>query len=425
MILLLAFSLARRRKKMAHISRLTRALTFGLVISFMLGTDGSALSNEPVRYLAFQIFTGNPGSQDLLVRITDIRNRIGITEVGKRHIGFILGPIVFDNTDEDVRQLISSGFDIALKTGVAVGFHIDDSMFWARMTELNTSANIEWLDWSGTPNTGRLLPWTSPPVKMMPQLCINSKDVKDAVIKRAAIIGAEVTKGIVKLHAVGKDDLFAGVIAGWETYIGRDYDTGRYLGYCALTNAGYSAKNSPSEIDEGRAAITAEFVELWASSLVKSGIPIGKVYSHTTFMPKTIYDFARSHNPNGMFGSYLENSNFSRPSTAFCPSCVPGFSTYPQAALLDEWRTELGKHGNPPWVSSEGTAINLQAANQILDMEPYLGDMFNHGAVLVNLFGWGVGDSNFPFRKATENAAAIGAYQKFIRGETLRETQVP
>jgi hypothetical protein len=39
-------------------------------------------------------------------------------------------------------ELIASGFGTALKTGVAVGFHIDDSMFWGRLKELNTPGNI-------------------------------------------------------------------------------------------------------------------------------------------------------------------------------------------------------------------------------------------------------------------------------------------
>lgn len=34
-------------------------------------------------------------------------------------------------------------FDTALKTGVAVGFRIEDSMFWGRLKELNTPENIE------------------------------------------------------------------------------------------------------------------------------------------------------------------------------------------------------------------------------------------------------------------------------------------
>ena len=59
------------------------------------------------------------------------------------------------------------------------------------------------------------------------------------------------------------------------------------------------------------------------------------------------------------------------------------------------------------------------------NMETYLGRMFNHGAVMVNIFSWGIGGeamrNNF-FRRATENPEALAAYAKFLRRETLVET---
>ncbi len=58
-------------------------------------------------------------------------------------------------------------------------------------------------------------------------------------------------------------------------------------------------------------------------------------------------------------------------------------------------------------------------------METYLGRLFNHGAVMVNVFAWGIGGeamrNNF-FRKATENPEALAAYNKFLRHETLVES---
>ncbi len=59
-------------------------------------------------------------------------------------------------------------------------------------------------------------------------------------------------------------------------------------------------------------------------------------------------------------------------------------------------------------------------------METYLGKMFNHGAVVVNIFSWGIGgDANKKnlFRLATENAEALSAYQKFLTGKVLHESE--
>ena len=103
-----------------------------------------------------------PPPQDLRKVISDLRDRIDAEGTSGRRLGFFLGPLAFDNTDEQVRKLISSGFQTALETGVAVGFHIDDSMFWGQLKELNTPQNIEWLDWNGELNTGRRLNWSSP-----------------------------------------------------------------------------------------------------------------------------------------------------------------------------------------------------------------------------------------------------------------------
>jgi len=42
------------------------------------------------------------------------------------------------------------------------------------------------------------------------------------------------------LRRTGDEALFAGVIVGWEAAIARDFDTGGYLGYCAMTNLGFT-----------------------------------------------------------------------------------------------------------------------------------------------------------------------------------------
>lgn len=424
--------------KTGHAVRILGQLSIAVAL---IAWSNGLLANEvaPVRYLAFQIFTGGfdsdemrqsfpPSSENYLKTVADLHDRISTARTEDRKLGFILGPIAFDTPDEKVRALISNAFDIALKTGVAAGFHVDDSMFWGRLNELNTIDNVEWLDWNRTPNTGRRLDWSAKPTKVMPQLCFNSKAVKEAVTERAALIGEEVAKGVHKLKAKGREDLFLGVIAGWETQIGRDFDTGRYLGYCALANAGFSAKNPPIDIDRERGKIVADFIVFWAQSLVKSGVPEGKVYSHIAFMSDSWYKMASRMNPSQVSEPYLQTINFTPPETAFSTSCVPGFSTYPQPGHLEQLQEELKKHGNPPWASCEGTAMDPAQAGRPgsgMDMEGYLGNLFNHGARLVNIFGWGVGDRDNPFRKIAEGDNALAAYRKYLRGEDLAEAPLP
>ena len=366
--------------------------------------------SNPTRYLSLQIFTSRyespelarsfpPAPRDLRQTIVALRDRIGLPTAGDRRLGVVLGPIAFDQTDEEVSAMIAGAFDIALETGVAIGLHLDDQMFWGRAKELARPGNLEWLDWNGTPNTGRRLDWSEKPMKVMPQLCLNSPTVQDAVRKRAALIGSQIAAGVKRLQAAGKSDLFVGVIAGWESQIGPDFDTGKPLGYCALTNAGFGAKNSAAELDAARTRIVGEFAGLWARELVHAGVPRGKVYSHVAYPAE-------------------------KPAVAFCEGCVPGFSTYPGSEQLEQSYQELARRGNPPWASCEGTALDPAQAwhsGKPLEMESYLASLFNHGAILVNVFGWGVGNPDNPFRTTAESDEAVAAYRKFLRGETLHE----
>jgi hypothetical protein len=58
-------------------------------------------------------------------------------------------------------------------------------------------------------------------------------------------------------------------------------------------------------------------------------------------------------------------------------------------------------------------------------MKGYLGNLFNHGARLVNIFGWGVGNEDNPFRKVAEADASVVAYRKFLKGEALKQQPMP
>lgn len=389
----------------------------------------SASEDTPTQYMAFQIFTDintqalgenfPPPQEDVRSTVKAIVDRIGQGNCANRKLAFIVGPVALDQTDEQVRARIRDSFAIALEEGVAVGFHIDDSMFWGRLSELNTPENIEWLDWDKTPNTGRRLDWSATPTKIMPQLCLNSPAVTTAIKARAALIGEEVAQGIVTLEQAGKPELFAGVIAGWETQLGRDFATDSDLGYCALTNLGFSAANPPADIDQARADVVKEFIGLWTMSLADAGVPKEKLYSHIAFLSESEFK------SQGLSGSYLENINFTPASVAFGKGHLPGFSTYPEPGHPEEITAALAAHGNPPWISAEGTALDPAQAEigvGVESMEPYMASFFNHGAVLVNIFGWGVGSRSNPYRQVAENEGAIAAYRKFLSGERLSET---
>jgi hypothetical protein len=414
-----------------------------LACLFSLGC--ADIAKAETRYLAFQIFTYGPNPKiasmgegahavarfpdkaALREYIEDIKGRIGTVGDQQNRLAVMLGQIAFDHSDGDVTKFIELGFDLALETNVAVGFHIDDSMFWARRKDLwSDPNNIEAMDWDGTPCTGRRLDWqTGPGAKAdaaPPQMCFNSKAIVREVRQRSALLGNAIQAGVARLAELKRPELFAGVIAGSETMIGQDFATGKYLGYRALMNRGFSRERPPVDMDLEREKVVQEFIDLWAEGLAGAGVSPGKIYSHTAFLPRRAFQLGGDSDM-----SYSQHNHFAPPSVAFGKDHRPGFSTYPEAGRFEDIYAELARHGQVAWASSEGTNLQLGSGpgQSSMNMETYLAKMFNHGAALVNVFSWGIGgdaNKNMSFRVVTEGPEALQAYRKFLKGEALTES---
>lgn len=421
-----------------------RQLAIGLVAGLLLVSFGSqnpakTQDNPATRYLAFQVFTGAPspsippggdGAQPLLdppsksviqAFVQNIVDEIGTTGDDARKLAFVIGPLAFDHSDAQLRQMIGDAFDIALELNIAVGFHLDDSMFWAGRPDLwQDPQNVEWRDWNGTPNTGRRIDWSAEPTKLAPQMCFNSAAIRSEVSRLSTqVIGSAIAAGVQKLEAQGKPELFAGVMVGWETQLGEDFDSGQLLGYCALTNRGFSRDTPPPDMDNEREQIVRDFIALWATGMREAGVDPAKIYAHIAFASQTSFD--QMELAPGL--TYSQLNHFAPPEVSFGANYQPGFSTYPQTGLMGQIYGELEQHGNPSWASAEGSTVAPAVLESVIDAENYLAWMFNHGAALVNIFGWGVGtkDEN-PFWKAADNPDAILAYRKFLDGEALIES---
>lgn len=396
------------------------------VLLATLALGAAPKAPEETRYLLFQVFTaaGTPdqavGGTMTLKEIPDraslqsfargIKDRVGLTGDKRRKLGFAPGPVALDHTDEQVKRLIRDSFAVARTLDMAVAFHLDDSTFWALHPGLqHGEAHLEWTDWEGTKNTGRRLDWGPEPSKVAPQLCFNSEPVVKAVRERAALIGREIAREQSLLKEEGREYLFAGVIAGWETMLSRDFKSDRATGYCALTNIGYDRGHPPKDMDAARAAVVKEFMELWAATIHQEGVPQRLIYNHIAFTAQ------------GLSGN---KSDVPPGETAFSGLYRPGFSTYPSPGIIAETLALLKVHGNPPWASVEGTNVVPNGAPGEKTMETYLGRMFNHGAVLVNIFSWGVGPEDSKhnlFRAPTQGPDAIAGYRRFLSGQSLRE----
>ena len=416
-------------------------LTISILLLTLIATCGNkGLAAEPevadvgeTKYLNFQIMTGVHGyagphplpshfalsKAQLEEFVQGVTKAIGTTGDARHKLGFTVGPLCFDMSDEETRQFIRDSFAVARENDVAVAFHIDDSISWGQRKDLLSNPdNIETADWKQVPSTGRRADWGFTPTWFPPQMCFNSPAIVAAVKDRAGLIGAEIKRELAVLKSQGKEHLLAGVIAGWETYIGQDFKTNRPLGYRALSYRGFSESNPPKDPDIERVHIVKEFIELWADSLHAAGTPREKIFCHIAFTSQGLRAADAKE-------SYAEKVHFALPEVAFSSAYRPGFSTYPEGSAIKEIHAALAEHGSPGWISAEGTNVSPTSMPGESTMETYLGRMFNHGAVMVNIFSWGIGGEamrdNF-FRRATENPEALAAYAKFLRGGELAES---
>ncbi len=344
-----------------------------LTVSGLSGPESLApLTGTEPRYLAFQIFEGGPDpaipfdrvmvytpKEKIAAMARDIVTTIAVTGGERAKLAIILGPISFDHTDAEARQIIDDGFAIALAENVAVGFHIDESMFWSKRADLiGDPANVEWTDFSGRLSTGLKLDWSHPPARM----CFNAPKIQAEVTRRARdVIGAQIASHLAILKAQGKENLFAGVIAGWESHMGQDVATEDRVGFHALANRGFGPGRLPSDVGAEVASIVAEFIGRWTDGLAHAGIDPTRIYTHVNFMNKTQFAqfVAAGKVPPNVTYERLVNATPSsqHPSVAFAANSRPGFSTYPTPGVFEQIQEERSLHGNPGWASSEGTNL--------------------------------------------------------------------
>jgi hypothetical protein len=412
------------------------SLQMGLIRETIFCAETSATQpadTGETKYLSFQVMTGLPGYSgpppppghfslsraQLEPFVTDVSKSIGTTGDAGHKLCFAVGPLCFDMSDDETRQFIHHAFDVAKEHDIAVAFHLDDSMSWGQRKDLlSNSDNIETAGWNEKPNAGRRAEWGSRPTRFPPQMCFNAREIIAAVNKRGRLIGTEIRNELAVLKAAGKEHLFACVMTGWETQIGNDFETDRPLGFQALRHRGFSQANPPKDADLERVQVVKGFMQLWADALNAGGVPRARIFCHIAFTDQGLRKADLSE-------SYAQKVHFALPDVAFDSAYRPGFSTYPEGATFKEVYAVLAKHGSPGWISAEGTNVSPTSMPGEPTMESYLARMFNHGAVMANIFSWGIGGDamkeNF-FRKATENPEAIAAYAKFLRGEPLVES---
>lgn len=396
---------------------------------------GLQAPSTETQYLLFQIFTYGPNPEGKTQPFSRANVKKNIDSIlaavsnnrgdgTRRQLGFSVGPLALDHTDEELRTTIRESFKIAEEKNVVVAFHIDDSMFWVNRKDLwQNPDNVEWSDWNKTVVSHRFVGWA--PIPLAPQMCYTSPVIKSEIARIAKdVIGDEIEKGVTMLKARGKEDLFAGVIAGWETHLadnrahGDDPVAKRFgipatrLGYCALSHLGYSASHPPQDFDSALERVVHDWALWWAKNLHDAGIPKERIYTHIAW---PIFSENDLRQIKAGFGENVNPLMFTHANveTAFNDYSRPGFSMYQN--ILNTISSALPAHGNPHWAMAEGTNTDTG-----LTWDAYLGGLFKAGATLVNIFAWQeLADGPSPYGRATHSQDALKAYQKFLTGEKL------
>jgi hypothetical protein len=405
-----------------------------------------------IKYLIF--WPPLPGAAGNSMGVEDFATKLGTTGDGaNRQLGFGNDIPVWAGDDSHIVRTIKQNFDTARRTNVAVHFSVDDHIGWDKRPDLwnwydsarsgynpDNRKNVEWFDWAGTASKRRYFTPEGTP-SQSPHMCYNSSAIQSEIRRIVSqVVGPALRKEIDKLKLENREYLFAGITVGAEpgiddysmipklpkislgadpmqklvakmltdagTLIDEDNVPRSRLGYCSLTNAGYSQKNPPADMNLALADVNQKFLEFWDKQFVEAGLPCSRLYTH----------IAASSTQDGNNNAPLR--------IAFNPYARPGWTTYPVGILQNGFQPlydELTAHGDPAWGGVEANAT-LANPNAAVSWEKYLASHYNHGAKLV---GINVGASDRLIMSNLAKGAfgddAMAAYRKFLKGEPLSE----
>ena len=375
--------------------------------------------------------------------IERVVEKLGKTEdAKKRNWGFHLiipawrfDPKHSENKRADIARAVRDAFDVAIRYNVAVHFTVETHE-WGNRPDLwnysdknkpgydpNNKANVEWIDFDGTPHPHRYRDWGTAE-RMPPVICYNSPAVLKEVSRLVnEVVAPPLIKGLEKLKKQGKGHLLSGVTVGAEPSLpnyenidrinprisklmDQDKSPKARLGYNALTNKGYSKDNPPEDFGRALAQVNREYVSYWSRQLFNAGIPSGKMYTHIAAGA-------------GVIGSPMVEFTNAPIEIAFNDYSRPGWTTYPVGPLRNDFEAlyaELERHGNPHWASTEASpTMGPPGGKNAVTMKDYLARHFDYGATVV-VFNTGATSKELSesLTQGVWGEPAVNAYRAFL-----------
>ena len=365
-----------------------------------------------------------------------------VEDFKKRNWGFHLiipawkfDPRYSENRHADITRGVRGAFDVAIRHNVAVHFTVETHEWGNRPDLWNYSekvksgydpknkANVEWIDWDGTPHPHRYRDWGTAE-RMAPVICYNSPTVLREVSRLVReVVAPPLKEGLEKLKREGKEHLLSGVTVGAEPSLpnyekidkinpriaklmDKDKSPKVRLGYNALINKGYSKDKPPEDFATALAEVNKEYISYWSRKLFEAGIPPEKMYTHIAAGA-------------GVIGSPMVEFTNAPIEIAFNDYSRPGWTTYPVGPLRNDFEAlyqELERHGNPHWASTEASpTMGPSGGKHALSTKDYLARHFDYGATVI-VFNTGATSKELSksLAEGVWGVHAVNAYRTFL-----------
>jgi len=133
----------------------------------------------------------------------------------------------------------------------------------------------------------------------------------------------------------------------------------------------------------------------------------------------------------GVIGSAMVEFTNAPIEIAFNDYSRPGWTTYPVGPLRNDFEalyTELERHGNPHWASTEASpTMGPSVGRNVLTMEEYLARHFDYGATVI-VFNTGATSKELSdsLTEGVWGERAVNAYREFLnpRGKPKTATNL-
>lgn len=324
------------------------------------------------------------------------------------------GPMLLTQSLSEMRDQMNKAFDAAEKYNVPVYFQLDDCNNYT--TEFGGGAeqkfyeNPDWVEWVDFPKEGEA--WGGQSNGRAPYFWFNwgawmhakafpsfqSPGFREFIVRR-------LKEGVVstlkdryqRLKTLKKEYLFAGVAIGWETHI-PDYSSSNTVSNVSPQNLpvnslagdtmkiweaakyGYNSLHTLGKTEYSRDVLNQvihDYSELLAKTVYESGIPRNKIFTHIVGFISAFPDLKTTFIPPIW--------------TAVNEYSTPGFTMSPITCPynVDVIKAEIKKKDPVQQHFGNVEGYSRGVDGNYTDASNYLSSMFNNGALLVSVFGWG------------------------------------